>query len=293
MLLQLSDYKRYLPPNTITDQTKFDAFETRALYRFFPRYLGNELIEEIIDPPFSEDSGTADYSELILKMAPALANLTYLLSIPFFNVVLTNSGFGVVSNQNVAPASVERVKDLKEACLQAANDGIETLLDYLEANAELYDLWNASSLNEGALIENASEFSAAIGFTVHRNVFVDLIEHINRMETNTLTDLFSAEFIADLKDSDDTLVKPQVIKALANFAWHEYNLTQSQKAPSSQMSTVNYSNIATQYATRALTLLRKNISDYPVFEEYGYEAPYDNSDENDEEGGFYVGGLTA
>lgn len=292
MLLQLSDYKRFLPPNTITDQTKFDAFETRALYRFFPRYLGADLIESIIDPPTPEGSNSEGYSELIQKIAPALANLTYLLSIPFFNVVLTNSGFGVVNNPNVAPASMERVKDLKDACLQAANDGIDTLLAYMEANDDLYE-WNNSSLNTGALIENATEFSAAIGFTVPRNVFVDLIEHIKRMETTALSDLFSAEFIDDLKDSEDTRVKPLVIKALANFTWHTYNHIQSQKSPAPQSSPDGFKEIANQYATRALTLLRKNISDYPVFEEYGYEAPYDNSDENDEDGGFFVGGLTA
>lgn len=292
MILSITTYKSYLPPNTITDSTKFDAFEARALYRFFPKYLGDTLVDLI-------STGEAD-EDLMTKIAPPLANLTYLLTIPFFNVVLTSSGFGVVSNPNVAPASVERIKDLKEACLQAANDGMDQLLKYLEENFEgsgdeTYADWNACSLNDGHLIYDAAEFSAAIGFTVKRHQFVDLIEHINRMATTSMASLFSAEYMDELIDTtDDAVVKPLIIKALANFAWKEYQdvITGSDgKAASPHVKFYEFGN---KYVGRALTILIANIADYPTFEEYGYEAPYENSDDEDEDGGgFFIGGLTA
>jgi hypothetical protein len=299
MILTLATYKSCLPPNTITDATKFDAFETRALYKFFPKFLGDELVDQVAD-------GSAD-EDFIAELAMPLANLTYLLSIPFFNLVLTNTGFGVVSNQNVAPASVERVKDLKEACLQAANDGMDKLLKYLEYNYaeqglegsgsnDIYSLWNQSSLNTGSLIETADSFSAAIGFRVPRHLFVDIKEHIYRNVSTALSSLFSAEFMTELPELTDTKVKPLITKALANLSWKDFNdakpsLSSKESNPSSMF--VKFHDFATKYANRALTLLIANLDEYPTFATYGYEAPYDNSDDNDAEGGFFIGGITA
>jgi hypothetical protein len=296
MILSLETYKSCLPPNTITDTTKFDAFEARALYKFFPKFLGDALVDDIISEEPDED--------LLVKIAMPLANLTYLLSIPFFNVVLTNSGFGVVSNPNVAPASMERVKDLKDACLQAANDGMDTLLKYLEESYEseglegsgsddIYSLWNKSSLNESALIENAAEFSAAIGFTIPRHQFVDIIEHINRTASTTLSSMFSPEFIDELVDSSDDIVKTLIIKALANLSWKEFNDAKSSQPSQASSLFVKFHDFAKQYTKRAMTILIANLADYPTFATYGYEAPYQNSDENDAAGGFFIGGLTA
>ncbi len=295
MILSITTYKSHLPPNTITDGTKFDAFETRALYKFFPKFLGDTLVDLVA-------TGDAD-DNLMTKIAAPLANLTYLLSIPFFNVVLTSTGFGVVSNPNVAPASVERIKDLKEACLQAANDGMDQLLKYLEENYDGsgagseepdYSSWNACSLNDGHLITDASEFSSAIGFTVKRHLFVDLIEHINRLATTSMASLFSAEYMDELIEDDDEVVRPLIIKALANFAWKDYQDVITGSEGKAASPHVKFQEFGTKYANRALTILIADIDSYPTFEEYGYEAPYENSDDEDEDGGgFFIGGLTA
>jgi hypothetical protein len=285
MILQLSDYKRFLPPNTITDQTKFDAFETRALYRYFPHYMGGFLVETLA-------SGEGD-EDLISRVAPALANLTYLLSIPFFNVLLTSSGFGVVSNPNVAPASMERIRDLKEACLQGANDGIDSLLAFLEENKESYTSWNGSSLNPGSLIKSSIEFSAAIGLNVPRYQFVDLKEHILRIETTRMAAVFSKAFCDEMNLSTDTVVRPLMVKALANLAWRSFQDAGRDAGNAVSSPFYSFEDFAMQYIGRALSLLKANASSYPTWLTNGYEAPYENSDENNLDGGFFIGGITA
>ncbi|MBQ7691246.1 MAG: hypothetical protein IJT30_08690 [Muribaculaceae bacterium] len=55
-------------------------------------------------------------------------------AIPHLDLVLTENGFGVVSNQNVAPASSERVNRLREQVKQSLDDAIDDLLDYLRGN---------------------------------------------------------------------------------------------------------------------------------------------------------------
>ena len=48
-----------------------------------------------------------------------------------------------------------------------------------------------------------------------------------------------------------------------------------------------------QYIGRALSLLKANSSSYPTWFNNAYEAPYENSDENNQDGGFFIGGITA
>ena len=73
---------------------------------------------------------------------PALRNLSDRLSaltayknaIAHLDLVLTENGFGVVSNTNVAPASSERVNRLREQVQFSLDDSIDDLLDYLRGN---------------------------------------------------------------------------------------------------------------------------------------------------------------
>jgi hypothetical protein len=103
--------------------------------------------------------------------------------------------------------------------------------------------------------------------------------------------------MTELPELTDTLVKPLITKALANLSWKDFNDAQpsspSQKSHDAVSQFVKFHDFATKYANRALTLLIANLDEYPTFATYGYEAPYDNSDENDAEGGFFIGGITA
>ena len=66
----------------------------------------------------------------LLHLCNRMACLTaYKLAIPHLDLVLTDNGFGVVSNQNVAPASAERVNRLIQQVQQSLDDTIDELLD--------------------------------------------------------------------------------------------------------------------------------------------------------------------
>ena len=56
---------------------------------------------------------------------------TYQEQIPQLDLVLTPTGFGVVSNQNLAPASADRVKNLLQQVTNAAEDTYDRCLELL------------------------------------------------------------------------------------------------------------------------------------------------------------------
>lgn len=55
-------------------------------------------------------------------------------AIPMLDLVLTSTGFGVVSNQNVAPASRDRVDALRKLVRQCADDALDHIITGLLGN---------------------------------------------------------------------------------------------------------------------------------------------------------------
>lgn len=56
-------------------------------------------------------------------------------AIPQLDLVLTNNGFGIVSTQQIAPASAERVERLRKACATSRDIAFDSLLISLPANS--------------------------------------------------------------------------------------------------------------------------------------------------------------
>lgn len=76
----------------------------------------------------SELFGSFDYTSVdgLEAIAVRLVCLrTYYEQIPHLDLVLTPTGFGVVSNENVAPASADRVKALRQQVRNACDDVLD------------------------------------------------------------------------------------------------------------------------------------------------------------------------
>ena len=76
----------------------------------------------------SELFGTFDYASVegLESIAIRLVCLrTYYEQIPHLDLVLTPTGFGVVSNENVVPASADRVKELRKQVKAAYDDAYD------------------------------------------------------------------------------------------------------------------------------------------------------------------------
>lgn len=54
-----------------------------------------------------------------------------------------------------------------------------------------------------------------------------------------------------------------------------------------------WKNKGAAFFARAMSLLVSNLTTYTTYATYGYEAPYDNADEDNEDSGFFVAGATA
>jgi hypothetical protein len=293
MIIQLDEYKQYLPLNTLQgyNATITEATEIRTLYKWFVKYLGNPLVEAIADGSASED--------LLLKVKPALASFTWFEALPFLNLVLTGSGFGIISNPNMAPASSERVRSLAVGLLESANNYLDNLLVYLEANVSTYTTWNQCSLNPGSLLSNADNFEARIQINRSRVTFINLIPFIKQTETLQISNILSPVFLAEIIAGSDLNARPLIEYACAYWAWQrmiqpakpgaeKYTdaefLHSQKKLLLPKLSPELAAKTGEAYIMQAKAYIEKNISNYPTYATYAYEAPYQNKAEN----GFFI-----
>ena len=97
------------------------------------QFIGDEFADALI--------AMEDNEPLKMTACSVVAHEALMRAVPSLDLVLTPNGFGIVSNQNVAPASRDRVVRLVNS-LEASRDiAIEQMLQYLFQN----ERWFATS----------------------------------------------------------------------------------------------------------------------------------------------------
>lgn len=297
MILNSTDIQKYVPMQTSSfDFAKYAGFENRALHKHFPRLLGDTLTDALelygsVDSPDASGSGMAaeDMDSLVVKVVPLLANLAVLETISFFDVVLTSSGFGVVRNNNIAPASKERVQAFAEGCLAAANDFADILLYFMEKNQESFTAWNKSSLLDGSLVASTAQFNSLTRLYLKRHQFIDVKTHIAALENTDLAALISPQFLAELQTGSDNTVKPLFQTSLAFLAFAKYTEITAPDDNPGVAAAWKYKGKA--YLNKAMAIINASPATYPTYQTYGYTAPYDNDSEDNQVSGFFVAGA--
>ena len=190
------------------------------------RWLKNEILGRVLyDQMDQAKEGNAEFSDLCRKVVSLDA---YNRAIPFLDLVQHANGFGVVSNQNLAPASRDRVNRLiEETALQRDNE-TEVLLDYLEETPELHDAWKGSkaySILSDCLIMTSGELKKLCSWTGSRKDFLKLKPMIILRMYNELGRWMGRRYIDELveqqRDNDLTDANKIVLDllkyALANY----------------------------------------------------------------------------
>lgn len=99
--------------------------------KFIRDIISGALLDRIDTGELTLDDPDSDrLSSLQAAVKKYICASTYLEAIPQLDLVLTSTGFGVVSNQNVAPASAERVKALCVQLTRQRDIYLDDILDF-------------------------------------------------------------------------------------------------------------------------------------------------------------------
>ena len=118
-------------------------------------------------------------------------------AIPSLDVVLTPNGFGVVSNQNVAPASKDRVQRLMNSMEQQRDDAVTHLLKLIRGQkawqqSPVFNLWCRTLFPDIGVVSQ-------LGVTEHQFAkYLELIPRIIHIETSLAAEFISPELLEHL-----------------------------------------------------------------------------------------------
>ena len=125
------------------------------------------LFSQFVGDDYADTFLSLDENEpLKLTAAAVVVHEAFMRAVPSLDLVLTPNGFGIVSNQNVAPASRDRVARLIASLESSRDNSIEQLIAYLLREEEWYEStirqWFTATLFPNIDLANLC------GFTEHR-----------------------------------------------------------------------------------------------------------------------------
>lgn len=167
-------FERAIATAMCTDSSIYDSMETylrNAEYRMKTTVLGEPLYSVVQDLP----------EELIRQMELVVSLQAFIEGIPFIDLILTETGFGIVSNTNLAPASKDRVDRLQKQAKDVLENAIDALIIELNASA-FREKWAEGAAYEGftsLLYWTAEELRTYAGKPdAHRSMLMEFRPHI-------------------------------------------------------------------------------------------------------------------
>ena len=145
-LIKTDEQLRILIPNVLTT-VEGEPTLIEKLYPYLEtaeQWAIDNFVPEEIFYEIAEADSLGPYERFRYPLEKLVVCHAYMTAIPSLDLVLTPNGFGIVSNQNVAPASRERVEHLITSLESQRDSAIEQLLLRLASR----DDWQESEQGE-------------------------------------------------------------------------------------------------------------------------------------------------
>jgi hypothetical protein len=276
--------------------------ERRNLRSCLGEQLFNRLLLSYKDAGSKVDSMPAVLQELTKLSQAVVANIAMALLIPRLSVTISDTGISRTESDSKKSAFQYQEVNLRESYLRAGYDGLDDVLNYLEANKDEFPEWVSSPSYldyKKYFIQSAEQFSASFNIQHSRLAFLSIRYIMKRVEDFQVQDITGKKLFAVLKNevksgsvSDanqvllDGFIKPGVaLITIAKGVWEraldisENGVTVSIKGSTDnnelrQSAEINkQQKMADQlladgneYLSRLGQFLNDNITDYPDFQ---------------------------
>jgi hypothetical protein len=195
--------------------------------------LGTDLFDYV-----EEHKTDEAHRALVVRVQRIIALNGFDRSVPFMDLVQTDTGFAVTNTEALAPASKERVAALRAGLQRECDAAIEDLLLFLEETTEYNDEWKGSPvyalltdtfLPTFTLFKRYAPYSAAVD-VVYPKCRLDFARLNGKLReimagpvTNTLGAEFTADLLEELRDDDVADANKKILEPL-RFALGLYTL---------------------------------------------------------------------
>lgn len=254
-----TEMKPFLPAIEMkAAQTIFDDALDTAQQDLVADIIGTDLETQL------ENRAQADAA--LLKLCQRIISIAaFLASIPELDVVLTDAGFGVVSNQDMAPASKERVAALTGALQKRLDESKDRLVTFL-MKTEAYIAWRGTEefarISDG-LILTFTEFRDVAVFSPRTaelypkswSEFLRLNAALNVALTADVAAYISPEYATELLEK---------VRDNEAMGANEKKVLQLVKVAIASIALGDKETGMTE-VFKAVALMKKNLSDFPTY----------------------------
>jgi len=292
LIKTIEELQKFLKADSTFPVSSIDAYQHDAIDDQLREALGDELCDELIDW-YAAGAATEEHDNLVALLEYAqrvVARFAFMKAAPNLDLKLMDSGFGVVSTSDMAPASKDRVNRFVEQLESAGWDAVEQLLRFLEKNKANYQNWTDSDAYTMAVrnfINSAEEFDKYVNIGKSRLKFKELRNEMDVVEMLQVIPVMGEQLADEIKDEmkDGSLSEankkllPIVKRAVAFITAGKLNLN------------ANAARNGESFLSEIKRFLDSNVDDYPLYKDSLYlaERNYERF-ENSTDYGFFVGG---
>lgn len=222
-------------------------------------YVIGESLESQLEERSNED-------KRLLKLCQRVISVdAFLRSIPEMDLVLTDSGFGVISNQDVAPASKERVANLTAGMKAKLDEALDRLVSYL-ISSSTYSEWRGTEqfarLSDGLILTFADFKDVAVlnAITVknYPQSWADFLKLNSALNLALVTDVsayispdYADEILEKIRDNERLLPNEKILIRMVKVAIAFIALGDRDNGVAQ--------------AVRCNVFMKANIADFPTF----------------------------
>lgn len=260
MLVQnINEMKKYLPSIVMKGTpTVFDDALDDAQQSLVSDIIGQDLEAKL---ELREESD----HQLLKLCQRAISIMAFLRSIPEMDLVLTDAGFAVMNNEQMAPASQHRIQALQASLQAKLDESKDKLVTYLLRTSAYAD-WRGSEefgrLSDG-LILTFAEFKDVA-------VFNSVTEPAYPKNWSEFLNLNSALNVALMTDAASYISKDYAEEILEKIRDKEHILPIEEKVLklvkiSIAAFAMGDCKIGTEQIIKAKAIMKSNISDFPTY----------------------------
>ncbi|MEI7594500.1 MAG: DUF6712 family protein [Bacteroidota bacterium] len=286
----VEEIQKYFKINGTQKLSSLEGFERDALEKYVHRYTGEALLLELIEWYNAETAVVNEaFSSLLPFVQAATIKFAYYLGSPTLDLQISESGFGVLSTANLAPASKERVATFRASIQTSAWDSIEALLKFLEKNKSEYENWTNSSaytIQTGLFINTAEEFNKHVNINDSVLKYLELKQSIEDVELLEIYPIITKELAVRIKEE---IKKEEISESTQNIVTYIRKATANLTAFNYGMGD-KYETTGLHYIMEVKRIMDAMPSDYPEYSvQIAKQISYQKI-ENTQESGIYIFG---
>ncbi len=216
----------------------------------------------------------------VRNITTAVCVKAYADTIPHLDLVLTGSGFGVVSTENITPASSERVNRLHKKLLDIYDDVFDTILSQLRNHREWYDTDIAKEFFSTFFWSGECFRNTAFPEIYRRDCakYKPLVSIAEAKLRGIVGDELIDELLTDIRHDERTFFQVQLVDLMRRFISAE--ITETNVADSRQL------------VQTILRFLDTHIEYFPIYKaSSAYQARKGDRYENNKEDGVFFWGI--